>query len=404
MLQAVRGLFVALACALPAAAQDYSVAGPYGGGWTTVTVTRPGGSTFNARLVYPANASGQNQPFNAAGAPYPAISFGHGFQQPPSAYLATLQHLASWGYVVIATESENSFFPSHQNLANDLRHSLTWLEQQDANPASTYFDRIDTLAFGLSGHSMGGGASILAAAADPRVIALANFAAAETNPSAVAAIPSVVCPINLISGSQDTVVPVASNGQLMFNAARTPKLLPVITGAYHCGFVDTPAFLGFGCDSGSLAKATQLAQSRRLALEFFELNLRGRQDLWKRVWGETMKLDPALAVQSEPYARITPFAQRIPTTAGSSAVFTFDVQNTAAFADALDVLVEGLPYSYQLSATSTGLLAPGASVQLQCTVAVPVGIAPGLQRFTLSVRRASDGATRAYALRGVRIL
>jgi hypothetical protein len=200
------------------------------------------------------------------------------------------------------------------------------------------------------------------------------------------------------------VVPVASNGQLMFNAARAPKLLPVITGAYHCGFVDTPAFLGFGCDSGSLAKATQLAQSRRLALEFFELNLRGRQDLWKRVWGETMKLDPALAVQSEPYARITPFAQRIPTTAGSSAVFTFDVQNTAAFADALDVLVEGLPYSYQLSATSTGLLAPGASVQVQCTVAVPVGIAPGLQRFTLSVRRASDGATRAYALRGVRIL
>jgi len=404
MLAPFRIALASCALATLASAQDFSVAGPYGAGWTTVTVTRPNNTTFTARFTYPATANGQGQPFQPSGAPYPAISFGHGFQQPASAYQATYSHFASWGYFVIATESESSLAPSHQNLANDLRHSLTWLEQQDGNPSSPWFHRIDTLAFALSGHSMGGGASILAAAADSRVSALANFAAAETNPSAIAAIPNVVCPISLISGSADSIVPVSSNGQLMFNAARAPKILPSITGGFHCGFVDVPAFFGFGCDSGTISKAVQLANSRRLALEFFELNLRGRQDLWKRVWGETMKLDPALAVQGEPYARVAPYAQRVPTTAGASAVFTFDVQNTAAFADSFDVLVEGLPWPFTLSASTTGPLLPGASVQLQCSVQVPAGTPPGLQRFTLSARRASDGATRAYGLRGVRIL
>jgi fermentation-respiration switch protein FrsA (DUF1100 family) len=404
MLAPLRLAFISCALAFPALAQDYSVAGPYGAGWTTVTVARPNGTTFTARFTYPATGNGQGQPFQPSGAPYPAISFGHGFQQPASAYQATYSHFASWGYFVIATESENTFFPSHQNFANDLRHSLTWLEQQDGNPASPWYKRIDTLALALSGHSMGGGASILAAAVDNRVSALANFAAAETNPSAVAAIPNVTCPISLISGSADTVVPVSSNGQLMFNAARAPKILPSITGGFHCGFVDTPSFGGFGCDSGTITKAVQMANSRRLAVEFFELNLRGRQDLWKRVWGETMKLDPALSVQSEPFARVTPFAQRVPTTPGVSAVFTFDVQNTAPYVDSLDLLVEGLPWPYTLSASSTGPLLPGASVQLQCSVQVPAGTAPGLQRFALSARRASDGATRAYGLRGVRIL
>lgn len=403
MLSLARSLVVSGLLALAASAQDYSTSGPHGAGWTTVTVTRPNGSTFTARLAYPATATGQGQPFDASAAPYPAVSFGHGFQQAPSAYQGTLQHLASWGYFVIASESEGSLFPSHQNLANDLRHSLTWLEQQDANPASSWFQGVDTLAFALSGHSMGAGASILAAAADPRVRALVNFAAAETNPSAIAAIPGVACPISLISGSQDGVVPVASNGQLLFNAARAPKLLPSITGGYHCGFVDVPAFFGLGCDSGSIPKAVQLAHARRLCVEFLELNLRDRQDLWKRVWGEPMKLDPALAVQVQPFARIAPFAQRLPAAPGTNAVFTFDVHNDASFVDAFDLLVEGLPWPYTLSASSTGTLLPGASVQVQCTVPIPAGTPPGLQRFTLSARRASDGATRAYGLRGVRI-
>lgn len=75
-------------------------------------------------------------------------------------------------------------FPNHQSFANGLSHCLTWLVDQSENPASFLHKCIDQNALGISGHSMGGGASILAASADSRIKAVANLAAAETNPSA----------------------------------------------------------------------------------------------------------------------------------------------------------------------------------------------------------------------------
>lgn len=405
MLTAPLRVLVALcvfASARSAAAQDYSLSGPHGAGWTTVTVTRPSGSTFSAQLHYPAQSSGQGAAYDPSGAPYPALSFGHGFLQAPSAYQNTLQHLASWGYFVIASQSELSLFPSHQALANDMRHCLDWLEQQEAAPSSQYFQQVDTLAFGMSGHSMGAGCSILASAADARVVALANLAAANTNPSAIAAIPLVRCPLSLISGSQDGTTPLASNGQLMFNAALSPKLLPVITGGWHCGFVDVPALGGFGCDSGSLSKSAQLALTRRLLAEFFELHLRGNDALWPRVWGAQMQFDPALSASVEPFARVLPFSQRLPGVAGGVVVFAVEVRNTGATPDEFELLVDGLSWPHAFSAASTGSLAPGASANLQLTVNVPAGQPAGLERFTLSARRLSDGGSRAFGLRGVR--
>jgi hypothetical protein len=85
----------------------------------------------------------------------------------------------------------------------------------------------------MSGHSMGGGASVLAAAADPRVRTLANLAAAETNPSAIGASASLAIPLCLISGSQDTIVPPGGNGQLMYENASPPRQLPLILGGHH---------------------------------------------------------------------------------------------------------------------------------------------------------------------------
>jgi dienelactone hydrolase len=195
-----------------------SVAGKHRAGWRSVTVTRSNNTTFTARLFYPATAAGQNTTYDASGAPYAAITFGHGFFQAVSTYQSTLEHLATHGFFVIASDSEGGLFPSHQNFANDLRQSLTYLEQENANSSSIFFNQIRTNRFGASGHSMGGGASILAASQDARIKVLANLAAAETNPSAVAAMPNINAPTMLISASADTIVPVASNGQTMYNS------------------------------------------------------------------------------------------------------------------------------------------------------------------------------------------
>lgn len=115
---------------------DYAMPGFYRAGRWRVIVRRPNNTTFNAQLYYPATATGDNTPYDGSGAPYPAISFGHGFLQPPERYRSILEHLATWGYFVIATESGLELFPNHRTYSEDMRHCLTYLEQQHAEPTS----------------------------------------------------------------------------------------------------------------------------------------------------------------------------------------------------------------------------------------------------------------------------
>jgi dienelactone hydrolase len=401
MMRAILVLFLCLIPVRLAGATDYSVPGPYGAGYSTVTVTRPDNTTFTARFFYPALTTGAGAAYSNLGAPYPAISFGHGFLQAPSAYQGSLQHLATWGYFVIASESQGSFAPSHQGLANDMRSCLDWLSAQNASATSTWHAQIDVNAFGMSGHSMGAGCSILATAADPRVKALANMAAAETSPSAIAAIQNVACPQMLLSGSQDGTVPVATNGQLMYAAAKAPRQLPVITGGYHCGFVDTPSFGGLGCDSGSIPKATQLAIARRKLTTFFELYLRGNQSVWSDVWGEVMKADTSVITTFDTgcFLRLASF--RRSAWPGNDVVFTGSIMNTDSSLESYDLFADGVPWPMTFASTTTSPVSPGGSVPFRLRVTIPAGTPPGVDRIVVSARRTSDGGTRNYAILSV---
>jgi dipeptidyl aminopeptidase/acylaminoacyl peptidase len=49
-----------------------------------------------------------------------------------------------------------------------VRKALDWICQQAANPASPYYNKIDTERIAAAGHSCGG-AQVLANAADPRL-------------------------------------------------------------------------------------------------------------------------------------------------------------------------------------------------------------------------------------------
>ncbi|MCK7520100.1 MAG: hypothetical protein MZV64_21595 [Ignavibacteriales bacterium] len=74
----------------------------------------------------------------------------------------------------------------HDELARDLLFCVNYIKSQNNVPLSRYYSLIDTsLSAGLFGHSMGGGASLLAASRDSTVKVVAPLAAAETNPSAI---------------------------------------------------------------------------------------------------------------------------------------------------------------------------------------------------------------------------
>ncbi|MFW5652462.1 MAG: chlorophyllase/cutinase-like alpha/beta fold protein, partial [Planctomycetota bacterium] len=100
---------------------NYGETGALTVGWTRVKVDRDSGARFDSRVYYPATGTTFDAPFDPSEGPYPVVVFGHGYLTDPAEYIGTYQHLASWGYIVMAPESALGLFPNHQKFANDLR-------------------------------------------------------------------------------------------------------------------------------------------------------------------------------------------------------------------------------------------------------------------------------------------
>jgi dienelactone hydrolase len=371
----------------------YSNPGPYSAGWRRVTVTRPNATTFRALLFYPAAYAGENAAYQGGGAPYPALAFGHGYLVYPSRYQSTLEHLATWGYFVIATESGMEIISDDQAYADDLSISLTYLEDQSRAAGSWLFGQVNLQRMGMSGHSMGAGASLLAAAEDGRVKAVANLAAAETNPSSIDLMAELYIPVSLISGSEDSFTPLETNSQLFYDAGGSPRHLPVIQGGSHCGFMDQYII---GCDTGTLDRASQLRLSRHLLVSFFNLYLKGEQAAWRQVWGPEASADPLVVLQSDPGIALQVPAVQQNGWPGSSAVYWLSVVNTGRQASAYTLLQEGSTWPVNFYPQITPLLEPGQSALVQVIVSIPIIGAFQSDQALLSARSNLDGATRHY--------
>ncbi|GAA1647327.1 alpha/beta hydrolase family protein [Catellatospora bangladeshensis] len=270
----------------PASAADTSVPGSYAVGYVDASVSASGRS-FSARIYYPAATAGQNAAV-AAGR-FPAIAFGHGFLQGVSKYYGTMSHLASWGFIVAAPTSQGGLAPSHSGFADDLNAQLTWLVAQDTTAGSRFNAHVTTGKLGLSGHSMGGGASVLAASRNPAVTTVANLAAAETNPSAATAAASVRVPMMLVAGEKDGTAPIASHQRPIYNGKPAPKQLRTIRGGFHCGFIESSSLF---CDSGTITRAAQLTVTRRVLTDWFRYYLAGDAASYDAVWGGAATGDP----------------------------------------------------------------------------------------------------------------
>lgn len=394
--QALAGALLLLLGFGTMASADYAAPGPYQAGRTTVTVTRPQGGTFEALLFYPATSTGQGAPYDGSGAPYPAISFGHGWITAVTRYQSTLEHLATWGYFVIASESYGGLFPDHSAFADDLRWCLTYLETQHATPGSWLLGQVDVAQFGLSGHSMGGGASVLAAARDARVRVVANLAAAETNPSAVAAIGSVAVPVILVAGDEDGIAPPGQHTIPMYDAATAPRRLPLLDGGWHCGFLDSSFF---GCDSGSLPRATQLALTRRLLTATFQLYLKDDQAAWRSMWGPELTSDPLVnSTRTDPGCTLTPAQAAAHGYGGATVTATLTLTNAGLEPTSFTLFAEDNAWPTTVTPAQTAVLDLGQSVTLDVHVTIPDVPGSASDAALVSARCDLDGGTRTFAV------
>lgn len=267
-------------------ATDYGLPGPHAVGYADVTVSVPERPSIGARMYYPAIApGGRDATADRSTAPYPAIAFGHGWLQTVSSYQSLLSHWASWGLVVIAPTSQGGLFPSHGQFAEDLRASLTWLTQTYGGPPKGRPKLVARTSLGVSGHSMGGGSAVVAASRDARVVALTTMAAAETNPSAVAAMAAVAVPVQFVAGSQDTIAPPARHQVPMYEAGRAPRQLVMLNGGTHTGFQDS-------------SNGWQLEYTKRISTVWWLLYLHGDTGLWPAVWQP--QPDPFVTLTADP--------------------------------------------------------------------------------------------------------
>ena len=152
----------------------------------------------------------------AEGKGLPAVAFGHDWRKGVKDYHATLRHLASWGIVVVAPDTEKGFIPNHRNLASDMESSLQIAAGVKLGNGNI---SVSPHKLGLIGHGMGGGTAALAAVDNEKVKAVGAYYPAQTSPSADAAARSLDIP-GLIIGSGRSDI---------FNAGNPAKL------AYYWG-------------------------------------------------------------------------------------------------------------------------------------------------------------------------
>ena len=216
-------------------------------------------------LYYPSMEDGENVPVaGSTGTRFPLLVFGHGFVMEWGAYSNFWNTLVPKGYILAFPRTESGLSPDHLTFGQDLAFLVSAIQAEGDEGDSPFFGKVDTSSC-VMGHSMGGGSSFLSVQYNSAITAIVNFAAAETNPSAISACPAIPIPALLFAGANDCITPAGSNQQMMYDSlGSTCKALVTITGASHCQFAEQNALCAFGELTCSPAPAISRAEQHRL--------------------------------------------------------------------------------------------------------------------------------------------
>jgi hypothetical protein len=212
------------ACTIgPFPAADPTVAGPF----ATVTennvgpaagVGADGGAPVAFTMFRPSDLA-------QGGLCHPVITWGNGTGSSPSLYKVLLNHLASHGFVVIASNSPQVAMGNPPPMVA----GVTWVLQQNDDPTSVLYQRIDTTHIGATGHSQGGFATTTAGA-DSHITAIAPMNGASTQRN-------LHGPAFLFCGGADTTVPCSTVMSAYNGITNQPIMLAEYVTADHVNWV-----------------------------------------------------------------------------------------------------------------------------------------------------------------------
>lgn len=156
----------------------------------------------------------------AEGKTYPVITWGNGTCAQPLLYSALLEHIASHGFIVIATNATSV------GSGMEMQRGLDFVLAENEKSGSPLFGKINSELLGASGHSQGSMATVTVGGA-ARIKVTVPIEGAQA-----AAARELKGPTFLIAGEIDTLVTPASI-ESAFDAITVPAVYGVAMGLDH---------------------------------------------------------------------------------------------------------------------------------------------------------------------------
>jgi hypothetical protein len=207
------------------AAADPSVAGPF----AVTTEENVGPEAGEAEDgVVPKFTMFRPTDMSQSGLCHPVITWGNGTGSTPSMYGGMLKHFASHGFVVIGSNSKNVARGDPKPMVV----GVTWVLEQNEDPSSALYHRLDTTHIGATGHSQGAMATSQACG-DEHITTCVPIEGASAQRN-------LHGPAMFFCGGQDTIV--GCDGARSALAAVTD--LPAMYASYLS--VDHGSWMGFG--------------------------------------------------------------------------------------------------------------------------------------------------------------
>ena len=224
---------------------------------------------ITTEIYYPSDTNGNNVSISLGN--FPIIVFGHGFLMSWGSYDNFWNSLVPQGYILCFPTTEMGFAPNHQFFAEDLSFIASKMQMESLDNSSIFYNSVLPKT-GILGHSMGGGASFLAAENNPNINTLINFAAAETNPSAISAASNITIPSLIFSGDDDCVAPPINHQNIMFDSLNSncKTQINIINGG-HCYFANENVLCSFGESSCNPSLSILRAEQQSVTNDFLKI-------------------------------------------------------------------------------------------------------------------------------------